>query len=183
MPEQVNRSSHRLLKQVMNYTGAMSTAATEDFTPDELETWSSLSTLLEWLPAALDAQMQRDAGLSHFEFGVLFALSKSAEGQVRLSELAGYANSTLSRLSRAITRLEKKGYAHRSPDPSDGRFTLAILSPQGRAVIDQATPGHVALVRALVFDSLSAAQAKQLGASSRRITQAINAEGAWAPTP
>ena len=43
--------------------------------PAELETWASLATLLEWLPAALDAQLQRDAGLTHFEYGVLYALA------------------------------------------------------------------------------------------------------------
>lgn len=161
----------------------MSTREPEDFTPRELETWSSVATLLQWLPAALDAQMQRDAGLSHFEFGLLFALSKSPEGQLRLSELAGHANSTLSRLSRAVTRLEKKGYARRNMDPNDGRFTLAILTPPGRAALVAATPGHVALVRELVFNPLSASQAAQFGASSRRVAAAIRAEGAWAPLP
>ena len=38
---------------------------------DDLETWSALATVLEWLPAALDAQLQRDADLTHFEYGVL----------------------------------------------------------------------------------------------------------------
>ena len=49
-----------------------------DLSPDDLETWSSLATLLEWLPAALDAQLQRDAALTHFEYGILFALSGAA---------------------------------------------------------------------------------------------------------
>lgn len=151
------------------------------FTPDELETWSSVATLLEWLPAALDAQLERDSGLSHFEFGILFALAHADEGGLRMSELAGYANSTLSRLSRAVARLERSGWATRSPDASDGRITRARLTPAGRRVVAEATPGHVALVRRLVFAPLSRTQSEQLGASSRRITAAIRAQGGWVP--
>lgn len=160
----------------------MSDSAREPgFTPDELETWSSVATLLEWLPAALDAQLQRDSGLSHFEFGILFALAHADGGSLRMSELAGYANSTLSRLSRAVARLERSGWVSRSPDASDGRITRARLTPAGERVVADATPGHVALVRRLVFAPLTRAQARQLGASSRRVTAAIRAAGGWVP--
>ncbi len=160
----------------------MSDSAREPgFTPDELETWSSVATLLEWLPAALDAQLQRDSGLSHFEFGILFALAQADGGSLRMSELAGYANSTLSRLSRAVARLERSGWVSRSPDASDGRITRARLTPAGERVVADATPGHVALVRRLVFAPLTRAQARQLGASSRRVTAAIRAAGGWVP--
>jgi len=153
----------------------------EAFSRDELETWSSVATLLEWLPAALDAQLQRDAGISHFEFGVLFALSEAEDGALRMSALASYANSTLSRLSRAAARLERKGWVRRAPDPSDGRSTIASLTEQGRDAVRAAAPGHVALVRRLVFDPLTRAQAEQLRASSRRVTAAIRSDGGWRP--
>lgn len=92
---------------------------------------SAVATLLEWLPAALDAQLQADSGLSHFEFGILFALSEAEGRALRMSELAGYANSTLSRLSRAVGRLERKHWVQRAPDPSDGRITVATLTDLG----------------------------------------------------
>lgn len=151
------------------------------FTADELETWSSIATLLEWLPAALDAQMQRDSQISHFEYGILFALSQAKEETLAMKELAGFANSTLSRLSRAVARLERQGWVTRCPDPEDGRTTIASLTEAGRAAMRAATPGHVALVRRVVFDSLTAAQARALGKASRRITSAIREEGGWHP--
>lgn len=151
------------------------------FNPDELETWSAVATLLEWLPAALDAQMQGDSGISHFEFGILFALSEAEGHSLRMSDLARYANSTLSRLSRAVARLERKLWVHRAPDPSDGRSTIVTLTEDGRAAVRAAAPGHVALVRRLVFDSLTRTQARQLRDSSRRITAAIRADGDWRP--
>ena len=149
------------------------------FNPDELEAWSAVATLLEWLPAALDAQMQGDSGISHFEFGILFALSEAEGRSLRMSELAGYANSTLSRLSRAVARLERKQWVRRAPDPRDGRSTIATLTEDGQAAVRAAAPGHVALVRRLVFDSLTRTQARQLRDSSQRITNAIRADGEW----
>ncbi|WP_405135802.1 MarR family winged helix-turn-helix transcriptional regulator [Nocardia sp. NBC_01388] len=157
------------------------TGDSDTFTPDELETWSALATLLEWLPLALDTQLQRDSGMSHFEFGVLFALSRAADETLRMSTLAGYANSTLSRLSRAVARLERRDWVRRAPDPHDGRITIAILTSAGRDAARTAAPGHVALVRKLVFDSLTRAQAQRLGHSSLRIAEAIRADGPWRP--
>jgi DNA-binding MarR family transcriptional regulator len=148
---------------------------------DDLETWAAFATVLEWLPAALDDQLQRDAGLTHFEYGVLYALAKAPDQTLRMSVLAGYANCTLSRLSRAATRLESKGWLHRAPDATDGRYTLAILTDLGRDKVEAATPGHVRTVHRLVLDRLTKPQTRSLYEISRRITQAINAESGWSP--
>lgn len=148
---------------------------------DDLATWVAVATLLEWLPSALDSQLQRDAGLTHFEYGILFALSAADDRTLRMSTLAGYSNSSLSRLSRAVARLERKDYVRRTPDTTDGRYTLATLSDLGSDKVDQAAPGHVDIVRRLVFDPLTQVQARQLRESSRRIMAAIRSEEGWAP--
>lgn len=148
---------------------------------DELETWSSLATLLEWLPTALDAQLLGDSEVTHFEYGILYALADAPEATLRMSVLAGFANSSLSRLSRAAARLEKRGWMRRSPDPADGRFTLAILTDPGLAKVEQAGPGHVKTVRRLVVDPLTPAQLKQLNQISRRILGAIREDEGWRP--
>lgn len=152
-----------------------------EFTSDELSTWSAFATLLEWLPAALDRQLQQDSEMTHFEFGILFALHRAEERTLRMSALAEYANSTLSRLSRAVGRLEQRGWVRRSPDPRDGRITTATLTANGLGVILSATPGHVALVRKTVFDSLTKKQTTQLERISVQIARAINAGGQWSP--
>ncbi|MCK6079252.1 MarR family transcriptional regulator [Microbacterium sp. EYE_5] len=156
-------------------------AAADDLPPDALATWSSLATLLEWLPAALDAQLQRDAGLTHFEYGILYALSHADDGRLRMSTLAGYAHSSLSRLSRAATRLEARGYLRRETDPDDGRYTVAILTDEGAAARRAAGPGHVELVNRLVLERLTVAQQRQLGVITGRILTAIGDEPGWNP--
>ncbi|AWB91535.1 MarR family winged helix-turn-helix transcriptional regulator [Aeromicrobium chenweiae] len=148
---------------------------------EDLETWSALATLLEWLPAALDSQLQRDADLTHFEYGVLYALATAPDSTLRMSVLAGYANSSLSRLSRAASRLETRGWLQRSSDPADGRYTLATLTDTGRRKVEEATPAHVETVQRLVLAPLTQAQTRQLREISRRITRSIRDEGAWSP--
>lgn len=151
------------------------------FSDDELLTWSGLATLLEWLPALLDAQLQRDADLTHFEFGVLFALAQAPDSTLRMSILARYANSSLTRLSRAVTRLERRRWVERTIDPEDGRYTLASLTDLGRDKVDDATPGHVATVRRLVLQPLTKAQQRQLNAITQAILTATGVGQPWRP--
>lgn len=148
---------------------------------DELEIWASVASLLERLPTALDAQLQRDSGLTHFEHGILFALDSAPDRALRLSVLAGYANCTLSRLSRAVSRLESKGWILRETDASDGRFTLGILTPSGHEKVVASTPAHHALIRQVIFDSLTVSQTRQLRAISQRISAAIAPDETWKP--
>src|SRR3954462_4552588 len=95
---------------------------------DELETWMSLASLLIRLPTALDAQLLREAGISHFEYQVLAGLSESAERTMRMSVLAALADGSLSRLSQVVSRLERRGWVRRSPDRPMG----ATPSPPSR---------------------------------------------------
>ncbi|MHB1087551.1 MAG: MarR family winged helix-turn-helix transcriptional regulator [Acidimicrobiales bacterium] len=151
-------------------------------TNDELQTWAALATVLEWLPSALDAQLQRDANLTHFEYGILFALADAPDHTLRMSVLANYANSSLTRLSRAAARLETKGWVRRAPDPNDGRYTLATLTSIGLEKFDQASPGHVRLVNQLILDPLTQPQTRQLREISQRIMRAIRDEKGWQPS-
>ncbi len=159
----------------------MESNATDALKDDELVTWSSLATLLEWLPGVLDAQLMKDAQLTHFEFGLLYALDADEERVLKMSTLAEYANSSLSRLSRAVARLEKRGLVRREPDPSDGRTTLAILTTAGCETVQAALPGHSALVRQVVLESLTASQRRQLIEISKRIQRSLNDYPGWKP--
>lgn len=159
----------------------MATKNDDALSRDELEIWASVATLLERLPTALDAQLQRDSGLTHFEHGILFALHSAPARSLRLSVLAAYASCTLSRLSRAISRLESKGWVRREIDPTDGRFTLGVLTDAGEEKVAESTPGHQALVRRLVFDALTDAQARQLGTISQKVSAAVGPDVTWTP--
>ena len=145
---------------------------------DEQATWIALVSTMVRLPAALDAQLQRDAGISHFDYQVLAGLSMSPGRTLRMSTLAEFADGSLSRLSHTARRLEKEGWIYRTPDPADGRYTLAVLTDSGWDKVVASAPGHVAEVRRLVFDPLTKAQQKQLREVGRRVNGAIAPDAA-----
>jgi len=82
-----------------------------------------------------------------------------------------------------VNRLEKRGWVSRSPDPADGRFTLAILTDAGWDKVVETAPGHVEAVRSFVFDALSEEQAKQLNRIGYKIIKAIDPEDSCIPEP
>jgi DNA-binding MarR family transcriptional regulator len=143
---------------------------------EERQAWLALAGTLIRLPAALDAQLRRDAGISHFEYQVLALLSESEDRTLRMSVLATQAEGSLPRLSQVVARLEQRGWVRRIPDPADGRYTLAILTGEGLAKVTEAAPGHVEEVRRLVFDSLTKAQSRQLREIGRRIIRTIDSD-------
>ena len=142
-------------------------------TAEEMGTWHALAGVLIRLPGALDTQLQRDAGISHVEYQVLSMLSSAPEHTMRMSELAGYAGTSLSRLSHLVKRLETSDWVRRTPDPGDGRYTLATLTDAGWAKVVDTAPGHAKVVRSFVFDPLTKAQQRHLREIGRRIWRAV----------
>jgi DNA-binding MarR family transcriptional regulator len=138
--------------------------------PEERQTWLAVIKVLLRLPAAFDAQLQRDADLSLFDYLVMAALSEAPERTMRLSDIAARAEGTLPRLSQAVSRMEKRGWVRRSPDPNDGRATLGTLTDTGYDRLAKAAPGHVESVRRHVFDPLSKHQQRQFREIARRLT-------------
>ncbi|NUW33006.1 MarR family transcriptional regulator [Nonomuraea sp. SMC257] len=149
---------------------------------EQQDIWQDLLTVVIALPAALDRQLQRDAGMSNFEYGVLARLSMAHEATMRLSELARVCDSTLPRLSKLMDRFEAREWIVRRVDPSDGRYTLATLTDGGRRQLAESAPGHVAQVRRLVFDPLTAVQRRHLGAALSRVADTLRRETDCGPT-
>jgi DNA-binding MarR family transcriptional regulator len=142
--------------------------------PAELQTWMTLAALMFKLPAALDYQLQRDSGLTHFEYLVLAGLSDSPGHSRRMSDLAGFANGSLSRLSHVVKRLERRGFVRRCQSPEDGRITVATMTDEGYAELVAAAPGHVATVRQYVIDALTPEQLAQLKVIGEQILQKVD---------
>lgn len=136
---------------------------------DEQDVWQSLLTIILSLPTVLDRQLQDDAGISNFEYGVLARLSMADGATMRLSDLSQGCNSTLPRLSKVTDRFETRGWVARRPDPGDGRYTLATLTDTGLQKVVASAPGHVAQVKRLVFDPLTVAQRRHLGGALGRV--------------
>ena len=146
-------------------------------TAGELDSWLAVVRLISWLPWSIDQQLRRDSDLGMVEYQVLAVLSEATERTMRMSSLAMLTNASLSRLSHLFRRLEGRGLVRREPDPTDGRFTNAILTEKGFQTLAEAAPGHVAHVRSLVIDVLSSEQLRCLGLAADRIMSRIDTTG------
>jgi DNA-binding MarR family transcriptional regulator len=138
-------------------------------TAEEQAAWRSVVSLLIRLPAAIEAELQRDAGISQFEYLVLSGLSEAPDRTLRMSDLAAMASGSLSRLSHVVSRLEARGWVRREACPGDGRFINAVLTDDGWAKVVATAPGHVAAVRRLLIDVLTPEQLRVLGAISDEV--------------
>lgn len=143
---------------------------------DELESeaWLRLVTMLELVPPSLDAQLQRDANLTHFEFMVLSLLRFAPQNLMQAKDLAASTNATLPRLSHVVSRLTERGLVERLPCPGDKRATNVHLTDEGRRAVIRATSGHIDHVRRLVIDRLSRDELSVLASIGAKITQVLD---------
>src|SRR4029077_14845754 len=116
----------------------------------EQQVWAQLSTMILRLQPRLSAQLQREFGISQFEYLMLARLSESPDSRLRMSVLATVTGSSLPRLSQAVGRLEKRGWISRQPDEQNSRYTFAVLTPKGLGRLQEAAPSHVEAVREFV---------------------------------
>jgi len=140
---------------------------------EQLQAWKALIVVAQLLPGALDRQLQADAGLAHSDYAVLATLSSAPDSRLRMSDLAALVDYSQSRLSHAMTRIEKAQWVRREPCPDDKRVLYAVLTEQGQSVLTEAAPGHAAFVQKLVFDHLSAVQVRQLAKIGERILRQL----------
>jgi DNA-binding MarR family transcriptional regulator len=124
-------------------------------TAEEERVWRRWLTLNARMSATLQRELQDDAGLSMPDFEVLVHLTDSPEGRMRVTDLARLLQWERSRVSHHVTRMERRRLVQRVECAEDGRGAFVVITPDGRAAIEQAAPGHVNTVRRLVFDALS----------------------------
>ncbi|WP_058042923.1 MarR family winged helix-turn-helix transcriptional regulator [Streptomyces roseifaciens] len=150
-------------------------------TGEQEHTWRNFVHATRLVEDYLDRCLQRQAGVPHLYYGLLFLLSEAPRRRMRMTELARRAKITRPRLSHAVARLEKLGWARREACPGDRRGQEAVLTDSGREMVARATPGHAAAVRTAVFDSLTPEQAGQLNSICRAIEAGLDREGADLP--
>lgn len=147
--------------------------------PLESRAWLALVGTAELLPTALDAELQADADMTHFEFMVLTVLRHSRG--MRMTQLAAATNATLPRLSKVVSRLVARGLVSRETDAVDGRAVTVLLTGEGRRALVRATPGHIALVRRLVIDRLTPDQLEALATALEPVVEALDPQRRFGP--
>ncbi|WP_101524681.1 MarR family winged helix-turn-helix transcriptional regulator [Nocardioides houyundeii] len=150
------------------------TAAPHWLSDDERAAWLATAAIMISLPAALDSRLQRECGLSFFEYMVLAALSERPDRTMQMSEIAAGVSSSLSRLSHVVTRLEKQGLVCRARVAGSGRRTNVTLTDDGYAKVVEAAPDHLAAVREYYIDVLEPGDLAALTRIGAAVARRIN---------
>lgn len=150
------------------------TDATPWLTPEEESTWRQWLALAEGIPAALHAQLQAETELSLQDYDVLVQLTESPDNRLRINALARAVVWERSRLSHHLKRMEKRGLVARESCDDDGRGNFVIATPAGIAAITAAAPGHVAIVRKLFVEPLTARDQGALARITNALHEALN---------
>lgn len=146
-------------------------------TPEEQRAWRVYIAASHLLEDALDRQLQQEAGMPHLYYTILATLSETPHHCLRMTDLAEALKITRSRLTYAVTRLEKDGAVRRQDCSMDKRGSLTILTDEGMAVLERAAPGHVETVRSALFEHLTPEQVGQLEEIFTGVAGALQGDG------
>jgi DNA-binding MarR family transcriptional regulator len=111
-------------------------------TAEEQRAWRAYIAATHLLEDAIDRQLQQEAGMPHLYYSILANLSDVPDRRLRMTDLAEKSKITRSRLTYAVTRLEKDGLVRREGCPSDKRGSTAILTDAGMEVLERTAPGR-----------------------------------------
>jgi DNA-binding MarR family transcriptional regulator len=148
---------------------------------EEQQAWRSYLAATHLLAAQLDRELQRDARIPHTYYEILVRLSEARGRSLRMSDLADASESSRSRLSHAVARLESTGWVRRESCPTDRRGAFAVLTDTGFAALEAAAPGHVEGVRRHLFDRLTREQVGQLAAICDVVTEGLRQQPTLTP--
>ena len=144
----------------------------------EQSAWRAYLASTRLLAAQLERDLQQASGMPHAYYEILVRLSETPGRTLRMSELADASDSSRSRLSHAVARLEEAGWVVRESCPTDRRGAFARLTDEGFAALEAAAPGHVESVRTHLMDQLSPEQVDQLREISEAVLRGLRRRGA-----
>ena len=127
---------------------------------DEHRLWREYLLMTGRLQMAMNRQLHQACGVTLADYDVLVALSE--RGRMRINDLGALLGWEQSRVSHQLRRMRERGLVSRSGASADGRGAEVELTDAGRERLRAAAPGHAELVRSVVFDGMTATQARAL---------------------
>ncbi len=143
---------------------------------DELVIWKNYVASSMILNESLERQLQRDSGMPFTYYMIMVMLSEASDRTQSMSVLARLNQSSPSRVSHAVARMEERGWVTRQRDHDNARIVRATLTDEGWRALDKAAAGHVRQVRAALFDRLTPDQIEQLGQIAKAIRGDVDLE-------
>ncbi|HCT76798.1 MAG TPA: MarR family transcriptional regulator [Micromonosporaceae bacterium] len=134
---------------------------------DQLQAWHYFVETSHLLEQRIDRNLRQHYQLSHAQYEILTRLSGALNNRMRMTELADRIVTAKSSLTYQMDQLVQRGLAARENDNADARAVYAVLTQDGRHLLDQVGPTHLAIVREYLLDVLTAEQLAALTQSMK----------------
>ena len=157
----------------MNPTSAVGTAEAV-VSPAEWGAWRDFLAMRRQLDRELERQLQRDAGLSTADYGILNTLAEAPDRRLRGRDLGELLAWEKSRVSHQVSRMEARGLVERQECPEDARGTWIGITPEGRRTLLRALRDHRATLRRYFFAVLRPHELELLQSLSKRVLDRID---------
>ncbi len=139
---------------------------------DEQKTWRAFIMGSTALNDRLDHDLREHFDLSLAEYEILVRLSEH-EGRLRMAQLANSMVHSRSRVTHTVSRMESAGWVNRTASETDGRGVIAVLTPEGLALLEKAAHAHVTGVREYFVDLTSKDDFKALGRAMQAVVDKL----------
>ncbi|HEV2069752.1 MAG TPA: MarR family winged helix-turn-helix transcriptional regulator [Acidimicrobiales bacterium] len=108
-----------------------------------LAAWRALLLAHAGSLRAIEADLAEEGTISLWWYDVLLELDWAPERRLRMQQLGARAVLSRTRVSRIVDELVDAGLAQKTPDPGDGRATLACITAAGRRELRRAAPHYL----------------------------------------
>jgi DNA-binding MarR family transcriptional regulator len=143
--------------------------------PRQLGAYFALTEAVSLLQHHVDQHLRTEGGLSYVQFQLLARLA-DAHGQLSMTQLADGVVYSRSGLTYQAGLLEQAGLITRGPSPDDERATLVTITERGLALFGRVLPGHIQVLRRLLFDPLTGDDLHHLGDIMTRVRDHMRAQ-------
>jgi len=143
--------------------------------PAELGAYFALIEVSSLLRHTVEQQLQDAGDLSYVQFQLLARLGDSPEGSSRMTDLADGVVYSRSGLTYQAQTLEQRGLVTRAPSVDDERGTTVTITAEGRATLAKVFPGHIAVLKDLLFEPLGRADIDNLAEVLGRVRDHMRA--------
>jgi DNA-binding MarR family transcriptional regulator len=108
-----------------------------------IEAWRAFLEVHAAVIRVLEREMAEEQGLPLTWYDILAHLDRAPQGRLRMQALAECLLLSRSGVTRLIDHMEQAGLVRRESCPDDRRGSYAIITQEGKGVLQRATPGHL----------------------------------------
>jgi DNA-binding MarR family transcriptional regulator len=136
--------------------------------PRQLLAWTQFLDASRLLEERLARHLADNHDMSHGEYEILVRLD-GAGGAMRIGEIADECVAPRPRISQTLKRVEARGWITRRADETDGRGSIAELTPEGDAALVASAAEHAEIITEHLLEPLSDTELDALGLLMERV--------------